>query len=91
MICNQFEKNNTVSIVSYFSFTNHITVSGLEMIPILSINIHRQPVINLVNQILDAKQENPQADTFELENEIDQLVYQLYGLTDEDFAVIEGD
>ena len=61
------------------------------MIPILSINIHRQPVINLVNQILDAKQENPQADTFELENEIDQLVYQLYGLTDEDFAVIEGD
>lgn len=76
---------------NYFSFTNHITVSGLEVIPIPSIDTDQQlPIITLVNQILEAKQENPQADTSEWENEIDQLVYQLYGLTDEEIAVVEG-
>ncbi len=51
--------------------------------------LQQQPIITLVNQILEAKQENPQADTSEWENEIDQLVYQLYGLTDEEIAVVE--
>jgi hypothetical protein len=35
------------------------------------------------------KQENPAADTADLEQEIDKLVYELYGLTDEEIAVIE--
>jgi len=31
-----------------------------------------------------------QADTSKLENEIDQLVYQLYGLTEEEIKIVEG-
>lgn len=33
--------------------------------------------------------QNPQTDTTELENQIDQLVYQLYELTDEEIKIIE--
>jgi len=40
--------------------------------------------------ILAAKRANPQASTSELEMEIDQLVYQLYGLTEEEIAIVEG-
>ncbi|MFP4460507.1 MAG: Eco57I restriction-modification methylase domain-containing protein [Candidatus Zixiibacteriota bacterium] len=51
----------------------------------------QQPFINLVTQILTAKSSDPKADTSALEHEIDQLVYDLYGLTDDEIAVIEGD
>ncbi|MFA4836704.1 MAG: hypothetical protein WC749_11625 [Dehalococcoidia bacterium] len=40
--------------------------------------------------IWKANQANPQADTSALEREIDQLVYQLYGLTEEEIGVVEG-
>jgi hypothetical protein len=44
----------------------------------------------LVDRILAAKKADPAADTSALEAEIDQLVYKLYGLTDEEIAVVEG-
>lgn len=47
-------------------------------------------VISLVDHILSLKKENPYADTSALEAEIDQLIYQLYGLTDEEIAIIEN-
>jgi hypothetical protein len=36
------------------------------------------------------KRAEPAADTSAWEGEIDQLVYQLYGLTEEEIAVVEG-
>jgi hypothetical protein len=45
----------------------------------------------LVDKILTAKKSNPQADTTTLEKEIDQLVYQLYGLTEEEIKIVEGE
>ena len=39
--------------------------------------------------ILIAKKANPQADTTALETEIDQMVYELYGLTDEEIGIME--
>ena len=47
-------------------------------------------LIDLVNRILASKHINPSADTKGLEKEIDWLVYYLYGLTDEESAVVEG-
>ncbi len=41
------------------------------------------------NQILNLKKENPEADTSKLEAEIDQMVYELYGLTEEEIAIVE--
>lgn len=39
---------------------------------------------------LATKQANPKADTSALEKEIDRLVYELYGLTEEEIAIIEN-
>ncbi|WP_051179083.1 Eco57I restriction-modification methylase domain-containing protein [Thermodesulfovibrio thiophilus] len=49
----------------------------------------QKPFIDLVDKILAAKSKNPDADTSELETQIDQMVYKLYGLTDEEIKVIE--
>jgi len=60
---------------------------ALIMPPMQSIVIR---IKSIVDQILTAKKENSKADTTALEREIDQLVYQLYGLTEEEIAVVEG-
>jgi hypothetical protein len=58
-------------------------------IPIVTA-IQQKPIIDFVTKILAAKQSNPAADTRALEREIDQLVYDLYGLTSEEIAIVEG-
>lgn len=47
-------------------------------------------IIGIVDQILAAKKSNSNADTSTLEREIDELVYGLYGLTEEEVKVVEG-
>jgi len=42
-----------------------------------------------VQQILQLKKENPDADTTSLVAEIDQLVYELYGLTEEEIGIVQ--
>jgi hypothetical protein len=60
-------------------------------IPIATGNdLVREKVSDLVNEILLTKKQNPTADTTALENQIDQLVYQLYGLTEEEIKIIEN-
>ena len=44
----------------------------------------------LVNLVLSAKKADPAADTSALEEEIDRLVYELYGLTEEEIKIVEG-
>jgi len=41
-------------------------------------------------QNLTANKENPEADTSKPEAEIDRLVYELYSLSEEEIAVVEG-
>jgi hypothetical protein len=43
-----------------------------------------------VEQILSLKKDNPQADTSALEREIDLMVYELYGLSEEEIEIVEG-
>lgn len=47
-------------------------------------------VSEIVGKVLAKKKINPDADTSALEAQIDQLVYKLYGLTDEEIAIVEG-
>jgi len=49
-----------------------------------------QPFKKLVNQILSTKKQTPTADTTDLETQIDQLVYQLYELTEEEIKIVEN-
>ena len=46
-------------------------------------------ITNLVNCILSLKSENTDADTSALENEIDQKVYHLYGLTYDEVLIVD--
>lgn len=64
---------------------------NLVLLPIKETKIDsQQPFINKVDQILSLKKENPQADTGDLEKEIDIMVYELYGLTEEEIKIVEG-
>jgi hypothetical protein len=48
-----------------------------------------QHIESLVDKILAAKKQDKDADTSEWEQEIDRLVYELYGLTEEEIQIIE--
>jgi adenine-specific DNA-methyltransferase len=45
----------------------------------------------IVNQILAIKRSEPSADTSASETEIDRIVYELYGLTEEEINIVEGE
>ncbi|HEF9163403.1 TPA: Eco57I restriction-modification methylase domain-containing protein [Campylobacter coli] len=67
---------------------------ALENLPIPKINSKNQNIvdelINLVDEILKAKEQDKNANTQELENKINSLVYKLYNLTEEEIKIIEG-
>ncbi|MCX8009893.1 MAG: hypothetical protein N3A61_01970, partial [Ignavibacteria bacterium] len=66
-------------------------VMEIPLPPITPANNHIVGQIeSLVDKILTTKKQNPQADTSSLEREIDQLVYKLYELTEEEIGIIEG-
>ncbi|EPA9821830.1 class I SAM-dependent DNA methyltransferase [Campylobacter coli] len=66
----------------------------LEKLPIPKINSKNQKLadelINLVDEILKVKEQDKNANTQELENKINSLVYKLYNLNEEEIKTIEG-
>ncbi|ELD3795603.1 hypothetical protein QJG90_001944, partial [Campylobacter coli] len=46
-------------------------------------------LINLVDEILKAKEQDKNANTQELENKINSIVYKLYNLNNEEIRIIE--
>ena len=87
------------SIVSWFMEASALTTGmgvlqwkrfAVERIPVPELSAADQiPFIHLVEQILEAKDAEPDADTSALEKEIDRLVYELYGLMEEEITAIE--
>jgi hypothetical protein len=70
--------------------TNRWLKYKIEQLPIKNITEKQQtPFIILVDKILATKKKDPNADTSALEKEIDCLVYQLYGLTEEEIKIVE--
>ena len=68
------------------------TIGGYELssIPIPSAPPEQQqPIIELVNAILQVKKENPNSNTSAIEQQIDFLVYHLYNLTYNEILVID--
>jgi len=69
-----------------------IKKSQLNEIPIAKATMGKQePIIRIVDQIFSSKKIDPAFKTCSLKKEIDQLVYELYGLTDEEIKIIEGE
>ncbi|TEX91724.1 class I SAM-dependent DNA methyltransferase [Campylobacter sp. US55] len=71
-----------------------LKTNNLEKLPIPKINSKNQKLadelINLVDEILKAKEQDKNANTQELENKINSLVYKLYNLNEEEIKIIEG-
>ena len=62
----------------------------LEQIPIPHIPENTKSILtNKVNEIISTKKINPSNDTLSLEKEIDHLVYNLFGLNDEEIIIVE--
>ena len=63
-----------------------------ENIPIPPITSSNQSIVTkietLVQNILDQKEKDKEEDTTSLENEIDNLVYKLYDLTEDEIKVV---
>ncbi|MBN8704659.1 MAG: Eco57I restriction-modification methylase domain-containing protein, partial [Bacteroidetes bacterium] len=68
-----------------------VKIDFVNELPIITNSSFVTIIENISNQILLQKKENPQADTTELERQIDRLVYELYGLTEEEIRVVEGE
>ena len=49
---------------------------------------NQKPLIDLATEILESKQKGEDTSTLELE--VDQLVYQLYDLTEEEIKIVEN-
>ena len=69
----------------------NIGTRELENFPIpAATKSQQQEIITLVDQILEAKKTDPSADTSSIESKIDQLVYKLYSLTDDEIKIVGG-
>lgn len=68
----------------------HIVPEHIRNIPIPSATQEQQqPIIDLVDRILEAKKADPVADTKVMEDKIDQLIYHLYGLTYDEVCKVD--
>jgi len=97
---------NSQLLEFYFSFVGIMTAGGaftlkyetIGELPVKELPLSKQELlINLVDQILAITKDedylaNPtkQAEIKEYERQIDQMVYELYGLTPEEIGVVEG-
>lgn len=72
-----------------------VSVGDLKTLPIklpksdLEISLATS-IIQLVEDILDLKKSNVDSDTSQIDPQIDQLVYALYGLTEDEIKIVEG-
>jgi Alw26I/Eco31I/Esp3I family type II restriction m6 adenine DNA methyltransferase len=71
------------------STNNNVGTNEIYALPIKYSN-KRSQIDSLVNNILTAKGADPTVDTSAFESAIDKLVYELYGLTEEEIAIVEG-
>ncbi|EDP1910192.1 class I SAM-dependent DNA methyltransferase, partial [Campylobacter jejuni] len=91
---------NLNSSISKFWIKNNAATLGdgiygakiyIEKLPIPKINSKNQKLvdelINLVDEILKAKEQNKNASTQELENKINSLTYKLYNLTEDEIKI----
>ncbi|HEH5491909.1 TPA: Eco57I restriction-modification methylase domain-containing protein [Campylobacter coli] len=84
-----FSKGCKLGIKGY-QYNKH----ALEYLPIPKINSKNQKIanelVNSVDEILKAKEQDKNANTQELENKINSLVYKLYNLAEDEIKIIEN-
>ncbi len=71
------------------SSNNNVSTTEIESLPINEKN-DVYAISERVQEVVNKKKANSTADTTALEAQIDQLVYQLYGLTEEEIGIVEA-
>lgn len=59
-------------------------------LPIKSKGVNQKPFISIVDKILEAKKQNPEANTSSRERQLDIMVYHLYNLTYDEAKIIDA-
>lgn len=73
------------------STNNHVCGYEIEQLPICGENTpEARSIAVLADAIIAAKKQDPTASTADEERQIDHLVYGLYGLTEDEIAIVEG-
>ncbi len=73
------------------STNNHVNIYELNNLPIKNpSSAEQERIVKQVDDILKLKAKDADADTSAMERKIDELVYKLYGLTEEEIAIVEG-
>ncbi len=67
-----------------------IILDNVKKLPMPPLETSKSIIISLVEDILKAKKSNPHADTSKQEQEIDFLVYKLYGLTYDEVLIVDS-
>ena len=89
------------NLISYYKTKNsgsakkddftQITLGDIRQLPIpISTQNTQIEIAKKVDQILSLNEQNSQADTTLLEQEIDAMVYELYGLSEEEIRIVEN-
>ena len=80
-------------LINWFfaKLSTNSNVNGYEIdnLPIRSSNNKHEEIKKLVVKILETKKINPNADIPLLEKEIDRIVYEIYGLSQEEIKIVE--
>lgn len=72
------------------NLTVNLSKTYLSQIPVAKPDQNQeQKIIDMVGKIIDTKEGTPETDTSALEEEIDQLVYRLYELTEDEIEIVE--
>lgn len=91
--------NSKVVSFWFSKYFNSLSMSGgyfnignneIGLIPIPTFDIPNAKINSIVDKILLANYKNPSSDTTNMERQIDELVYKLYALTEEEISIIEG-
>lgn len=69
----------------------NISTSVVQNLPIPPANPEqKEKIISFVNQILEKKEVDTSTDTSSLEHKIDEIIYEIYGLDEDEIAIVEG-
>uniref|UniRef100_UPI0040476200 DUF7149 domain-containing protein n=1 Tax=Roseivirga sp. TaxID=1964215 RepID=UPI0040476200 len=71
------------------SSNNNVSTNEIESLPFKMESVTVSSISDLVKRIIMLKAHDPLANTIDLETQIDQLVYKLYELTEEEIRIIE--
>ena len=81
----------TIQFTNESNLTVNLSKTYLSQIPLALPDEESEKIIlMIVDKILSLKKQNSEKDTTGLEKEVDQLVYRLYDLTEEEIAIVEN-